>query len=308
MRHLLSLLATGLALALGVGLGAGPIAQESVTAGAADRQRLRAQVDRLAARADGLARQARTDARLVRELAAPLLGDRLEGRTVVLVAAPGAARSDVRQVHDALTDAGAGVTATVRLTQAYVDPAGAQSPLEDLALRLVPPGVEFRDGAEPIERVGTVLARAVTQRPDGGAEPVSEVDQDAAEVIAGFEEIGALRLDGVAGERAELAVLLTGTEGADAEAALTGLAAALDAGSRGAVVVGPGAAREGPLRWVREASGEALSGVATVDSVSSAGGQVALLLAVAEQVGGGSGHYGSGRRAGSLVPGPAPSG
>jgi len=303
-----SLLATVVALVLGVGVGAGPLADRSASEDAAQQAQLTAQVDRLQVRAASLRAQTETDAQALSALASPLVGDRLEGRTVVVVATPGAEKTDVRLARRSLRTAGAAVVTTLTLTGTYVDPAQAQSPLEDLALRLVPPGVEFPDGATPIERVGTVLARAVVRRPDEKAGPRSRIDQDAAEVIAGLDELGALRLAGKPGTRAELAVVVTGSERQHASAALLGLASALDAGSHGSVLVGPGDAQDGPLRWVREASASGVarafpvSGASTVDGVRGPAGRVALVLALAQQLDGGSGAYGAGRRADAVIP------
>jgi hypothetical protein len=202
-----------------------------------------------------------------------------------------------------LEDAGATVAATLTLTDTYVDPAKAQSPLEDLSLRLVPPGVEFPDGALPIERVGTVLARATVQLPEGDEEATGDVDRDAAEVLAGLDELGAVHLDGTPGRRAELAVMVTGP-GDDAEStpALAGLLAALDRGSRGAVLTGPGDASDGLLPDVRKAERSDLDDVSTVDSAGTTVGSAALVLALAEQVGGRAGDYGLGASARRVLP------
>ena len=300
--HLLSLLAAGLAMALGLGLGAGPVAEQSADDSARSTSRLQDRVGRLEDRVAALSAEHVRDAERLTALARPLTDGRLDGRRVLLVATPDARATDVRQARAALETAGATLTGTVRLTGTYVDPARAQSPLEDLALRLVPPGVEFADGASAIERVGTVLARATVQRP-GGATPSAAVDQDAAEVIAGLEELSALRLDGEPGLRAELAVMIAGpAEEADARPALTGLLAALDAGSRGAVLAGPDDGAAGPLRWVRDLEGDTPEGASTVDGVGTPAGAAALVLALAEQAAGEAGHYGLGRGARAVIP------
>ena len=184
-----------------------------------------------------------------------------------------------------------------------MDPAKAQSPLEDLSLRLVPPGVEFPDGALPIERVGTVLARATVQLPEGDDEATDEVDGDAAEVVAGLDELEAVHLDGTPGRRAELAVVVTGPgDGDESAPALVGLLAALDQGSRGAVLTGPGDASDGLLADVRKAERSDLDGVSTVDSAGTTVGSAALVLALAEQVGGRAGDYGLGASARRVLP------
>ena len=303
-HHLLSLLVAGLALLLGLGLGAGPVAEDTADGQARETRRLQ---DRIAALegALGSLRDGRDrDAKALAAMAAPLTAESLSDRSVLVVASPGARDADVRRVRTALEGAGATVTGVLALRGTYVDPARAESPLEDLSLRLVPPGVEFPDGSLPIERVGTVLARSTVQEPDEDEPASEEVDQDAAEVIAGLDELDALRLDGDPGVRAELAVLVAGPrDAAEAETALTGLLVALDRGSSGAVLTAPGDARSGPLRWVRDDAGRELDEVSTVDSLASPVGTTGLVLALAEQVTGGSGDYGLGLAAGRVLPG-----
>lgn len=298
----LALLATGLAVLLGVGLGAGPVTERTVAQSVADQSRLRTQVDKLQHRADRLAAEASAADTVVAALSRPLVGQALHGRTVVVVVSPRAARSDVRRARAALSDAGATVVATAFLTDDFADPALAQSPLEDLALRLVPPGVEFAEGATAIERVAAVLAGSLVVVPAGDAPPAARPDRDAAEVIAGLDELDALRLAGPPGVRAELAVLVTGNDPAAAEPALIALARALDAAGRGTVVAGPGDASAGPLRWVRDARAPGLGDVASIDHAGTTAGRVALALALAEQLDGGSGAYGTGRRADAVIP------
>jgi hypothetical protein len=304
LRHLLlSLAAAGMALLLGMALGAGPVTERAAADRAADSARLRDRVAALEDRAAALSADAAREAKAAAALAAPLTAGRLDGRSVLVVVTPGARKADVRSTDAALEDAGATVTATLTLTGAYVDPAKAQSPLEDLSLRLVPPGVEFADGALPIDRVGTVLARATVQRPEGDDAADSAIDSDAAEVIAGLDELEAVRLDGTPGRRAELAVVVTGPgDAGDSVPALTGLLAALDLGSRGAVLTGPGAGADGLLSDVRQEQRADLDGVSTVDSAGTTLGSAALVLSLAEQVDGRAGDYGLGASARRVLP------
>jgi hypothetical protein len=326
---LISLLAAGLALLLGFALGVGPLASDLQERSDARVQRLAVQRDRLDADGRSLrerlgAARAYGDATVRR-----LVAGTLDGRTVAVVAAPDADAGLLAATVRSVRLGGAQAQVVVRLEADYVDPGKASTPLEDLALRLVPPEVEFDEGATPIERVGTVLARSLVRpAPDGdgtedpaaatttepdlteGAEPVA--DQAAAELLAGLEEIGALTTKGRPGVLADLAVLVTGGAGPDGEKAadrgqrvqaLTGLAVALDAAGQGTVVVGPPAATGtgGVLRAVRGATGD----VSTVGALDPAAGQVAVALALAEQAAGGSGRYGSGRGADKVLP-PAP--
>jgi hypothetical protein len=253
---------------------------------------------------------------VVAALTKPLTVGKLEDSSVVVVATPGARRQDVRAARAGLESAGASVTGVLTLTEVYVDPTQAQSPLEDLALRLVPPGVTFPAGASAIERVGMVLARSTLQRPvqDGEKQPPGDVqdgiDQDAAGVIAGLDELDAVRLSGDPGRLADLAVVVSGPgDEAAAEPALAGLVSALDAGGLGAVLAGPGLAKAGAVRWMRDdTAGRAEGSASTVDSVDTRIGRTALVLAVAEQAAGKSGHYGLGRGARAVLPDLAPKG
>ena len=318
--QLLSLTAAALGVALGLGLGAGPIAQDTEADHRRTTDQLTGHVERLTKHVGRLESARAADARVVAALAAPLTADRLSERSVVVVATPGADQKLVRRVGTVLEASGATVTGVLRLTKVYVDPAQAQSPLEDLSLRLVPPGVQFADGATAIERVGTVLARSTLRKPadppstaaasTDDAAAADAIDDDAAGVIAGLDELGAVKLDGKPGDLADLAVVVSGpSDRADAEPALAGLVKALDAGGLGAVLAGPGAARAGALRWVRDdTAGDPEGGISTVDSLDAPVGQAALVLALAEQAAGKAGHYGLGRGARDVLPAVAPKG
>jgi hypothetical protein len=274
------------ALALGVGVGAGPLAQSSAEESAQREARLEVRVERLADQVDQLELSAEADRQAIDTLAESAVGSRLSGRSVVVVVTPDARRADVRRAEDALTGAGATVTGVLTLRPTYVDAASAASPLEDLVLRLVPPGVSFAEGASPIERVGTVLARSLVHKPD--EQPGEEPDPDAAEVLAGLQELAALTFDGDPGVRAGLAVVVSA--GPTDDPALVGLLSALHAASAGTVLTAP------------TRSAGAGEGFSTVGGLRSAAGTTALVLALAEQAGGGSGNYGTGPGASSVLP------
>jgi hypothetical protein len=295
VRHLtLAVVAAVLALALGLALGAGPVVGRSDAGRVSREDRLAARAERLQGRLTVLEEGARTDARVVAALAGPLTDGRLDGHSVLLVRTPGARDELVRRTRAALLGAGASLAGELTVTRTYLDPAKATAPLEDLALRLVPPNVEFAPGATSIDRVGTVLARSTM-----AAEPPDEPDQDGAEVIAGLDELGALTLDGTPGRQAQLAVVVTGArERENGAPAVVGLVHALDAAGSGAVLVGPGRDASA-VGWLR--SGDP-GGASTVDSADSAAGQVALVLALAEQLAGGKGAYGAGGGATAVLP------
>lgn len=303
--HALALATSVVTLAVGVVVGVGPLSESQTTKHREQAAALQERVAGLRDRLGTVKARAGDDRALAQALNGPLTAERLKDRTVVVVAAPGADRALVRRMTGDLKRAGATVTGTLKLTDVYVDPGKAQSPLEDLVLRLVPPGVEFTDGASSIERVGTVLARSTVTAADN---PPADIDQKAAEVIAGLDELGAATLRGDPGRLAEFAVVVAGPAARGDEAvtgardALLGLVAALDTGSRGVVVVGSVDAAK-PDRLISQVRSSPLTrNPSTVDTGGSVAGDIALVLALAEQADGRAGDYGRGAGADALVP------
>jgi hypothetical protein len=304
--HGLALATSVVTLAVGVVLGVGPITDHQDAAQSRRTHALEHRQAALQQRLRNATGQSSADQALAASLTKPLLRNQLNGRSVLLVAAPGADRTTVRRTARAVRRAGATVTGTLSLLPDYVDPAKAQSPLEDLALRLVPPGVTFVKGAQPIARVGTVLARSTVTRNPSAA---GRIDQKGAELISGLNELKAISLAGNPGRFADLAVVVAGPapRGADARAgsreALLGLVAALQTGSRGTVVLGSGS-RGGLVAQVRATT--VARRATTVDTAGSGAGDLATVLGLAEQLDGRSGDYGSAAGADALVPDVAP--
>jgi hypothetical protein len=298
-----SLLAAAAALVLGVVMGVGPMADVGLRQRNDEITALRARTGQLQHRVGVQAAALRGAQALTGELVAPLTAGRLRGHSVVVFALPGAASLAARTSRD-LEAAGATVTGTVDILAAYLDPAKARSPLEDLSLHLIPPGVHFRNGSTPIERVGTVLARATVSRQASGA-----VEQPSAELISGLTELHALRLTGAPGTHADLAVVVLAggrshqsvdrRRGADD--ALVGLVRSLDAAAAGVVVSGPTTATE-PGGFLDILRTTRLAGVSTVDGAGTAAGTIAVVLGLVEQNAGGAGDYGVGPGAERVLP------
>jgi len=131
-------------------------------------------------------------------------------------------------------------------------------------------------------------------------------------VLAGLQELGAIKVTGEPGRRSDLAVVVAPAppkEKGTAEAvkasddALLGLVAALDAASRGVVVTGPrlSASSGGFVELVRRSDNKA-QGVSTVDLADSTLGQIGLVLGLVEQTRGAAGDYGAGSGVDSVIP------
>ena len=308
--HIVSLVAVFLALGVGIVLGSGPLDEQIQGALQTQTEDLRAEQRDLRGQVSDLQRQVGVGEEFAQEVITPLTVNQLADRRVVVFVLPGADSDLADEAAQAIEQAGATVTGRVNITDAYVDPTKAKAPLEDLALRLVPPGVEFPDGATPIDRVGVVLARATVAE---NRQDTQEIDQRAAEVLAGLQELGAIEVTGEPGRRSDLAVVLApppaDDEGAEPDVvraendALLGLVAALDAGGRGVVVTGPrpSAATGGFVNLVR-GSDDRVQGVSTVDLADSTLGRIALVLAMVEQTRGAAGDYGGGDGTDSVIP------
>jgi hypothetical protein len=235
-----------------------------------------------------------------------MVPNQLAARTVVVVSLPGVGKDQLAPVTKILTDAGAKVTGSVRLSDKYVDPKNSAA-LEDLALRLIPPGVTFKDNATPMERVATVLASALVV---DDATKAGKVDNDASEVLAGLSDFGAISTTGEPAARAELAVVLapaapsspaTATDAA--VASVLPVAEQLDSRSRGAVLAGVrGSTSKGGVLAAARAAGNATKGLSTVDDVDTSAGLLAGVLALVEQIRGAAGDYGSGDNVDGAIP------
>lgn len=308
--HIVSLVAVFLALGVGILLGSGPLDEQIQGTLQTQTDQLREEQQHLREEITSLNKEVDLGDDFAKEVAGPITANQLTARTVAVFALPGVDKGLVDETTKSLQNAGATVTGTVTLTDFYVDPSKAQSPMEDLALRLVPAGVTFPKNASVMDRVGTVLARStVTPDPDQS----TKVDQSAAELISGMQELGALEVTGQPGRRAELAVVVAPPAPTDknvkaetvdaANAALLSLTTALDRGSRGVVVTGAkmSAAQGGFVQAVRGSSDQA-KGVSTIDVADTPVGHIALVLALVEQTRGAAGDYGAGQGVDSVVP------
>jgi Copper transport outer membrane protein, MctB len=304
--HIVSLIAVFLALTVGIVLGSGPLDEPIQGQLKAQADSLKRDSDKLRAQIAAQDSQLQANDAFTAEVTRALVPNQLAARTVVVVALPGVDKGQITPVTQILTQAGATVTGSVRLSAKYVDPKNT-SALEDLALRLVPPGVTFADKATPMQRVATVLAASLVV---DDASKAGQVDNDAAEVIAGMSDFGAIDTTGEPSRRAELVVVLAPpapdpptTDTDAANAAMATLPEVLDQRSRGAVVSGArlSAAKGGFVAVIRSA-GNNRKGLSTVDDVDTSPGRLATVLALVEQVRKGSGDYGSASGVDGAIP------
>lgn len=303
--HLLSLVAVLLALAAGIAVGSGPlqgqVSQQLATRSGPDEPG----ATTVGSQQETQAVQDFQDA-FAATAAERLVPQQLDGRTVLLVALPGAAEETVDAVRQQVIDAGATITGQVEIRNTLLDPderqladGVAQQVLDDS------PGLPPVDDLSSYGLVGTALGRAfLTSRPAGDV-----VDAAARTIGTSFVQAGFLAEGEPVQRRANLALIVAGPADSADQTAVTGqdvlfseLVQAMDEVAGGVVVVGPAAAGDpgGLVAAVRD--GDAADTVSTVDTVDVAAGRVVTVLALAEQAAGQAGQYGTAAAADGAVP------
>ncbi|KGN42529.1 copper transporter [Knoellia aerolata] len=298
--HLVSIVSIFMALAVGIVLGAGPLKgsigdtlTQEVTQLREDRAALRTELD--AARKGSTARDD-----FARDAATRLVGGTLTGTTVAVVVLPRADADHVSEVEELLATAGAQVVSRTTIEESWV-PQGADATTKQSTLATdlrrslgLPPAAE--SDSTPLDEV---LADVLV---DTGAAEASDAAKAALDSLAGEQLIDVETADLA---RATTAVVIGGpVQGdvvADRDRAATRLASlslALDAGGRGAVLASDVGVSgfEGVSSVVRAARGDAGTSraLSTVDDVSLPLGQVSVVYALVQQLGGGVGQYGLG--------------
>jgi Copper transport outer membrane protein, MctB len=306
--HVVSIVAVLLALALGLFLG-------STTLQGRVFDDLKGRADQVNAENGTLRGQLRvanqqlTEAQQFDSALAPVvLSGQLTGETVALVSAPGVSGSDRSAISAALTQAGADVTADVRLSSSYVDPTQSAE-LGELAKQL--PGRGVTTASSGAAAADAKLADVLVSRS-------AKTQVSAARISSTLDAFSAGKLISVSGvaptRQASLGLLLvpagdTGTPVATLRAqaeVLLSLGHDLGSTGEGAVVAGPAsvAGVPGVLDLARSTEGPIIKGVSTVDSDDLASGRIATVLVLEAALSGTAGAYGP--AADSPLPSPSP--
>ncbi|WP_255660203.1 copper transporter [Nocardia spumae] len=294
-RLLVSLIAIFLALVVGAVVGA---VVRNGGSGGADLSRRN---DALSAANGRLERQVGAADDFVARSAGRILGGTLADRTVLVFTTPDADAADVDAVTAALTTAGAKVTGRIALTDAFVDAAQGDR-LRTAVTNMIPAGAQLQtDAMDQGSLAGDLLGLAFLTDPGDGAERATGQERGLiADTLHGGGFLAA-------GEfaPAQSAIVVTGA-GARADhngqgSIIARFAGALRGRGAGVVLAGrPGSsAAAGPIAQVRS-DNRLDATVSTVDNVDRETGRVTTVLGLGEQLGGKTGHYGSGPDATSL--------
>lgn len=297
-RHVLTLVAVFLALAVGVVLGSTSVAtsirdavvdREETTAAQLDTARSELAAQRLAAdRLDDMAG----------ELAPSVLDGVLDDRPVLVVVAPGASDEDVSAAVDMIGAAGGIAAGRVGLTDKAVDPE-ADAELQALVANL-PIGTAPAADADLGTQLGTALGRAGLLRTED-AEPHLD-DDDRQTVLTTLADADVIEFEPGTLRPGQLALVVTGPGEVESTAVrLASLARTLDREGAGVVVAAQltGGGGHDAVTALRSGGEEEVS---TVDTLGSDSGRLATGLALAEQLDREQGHYGLRPDADAAVP------
>lgn len=319
--HLVSLISVFLALAVGIVLGAGPLKESIGDTLTGEVDALRQRAADLRTELDASAAELADSRAAFASVADDLLAGTLEDRRVALVTFGDADGGAAGEVASRFEDAGATVTARVRLTDDWIDPTRAtfRQTLGGTLVEYLEPAPDADAGS------GTELAEALVQALSNSApEDPDQLSENAEVVLQLLTESGLIEVDGEVTLPADgIVVVAGGFDGRLAEetdetapptraddlqdvvdrwvAVTRDLAFASLLRTDGIVVAGHEPVDGGLLDQLRDGQDTAAR-ASTVSDVQDLVGQVSVPLAFAERVSGAVGHYGAGAGATAPVP------
>ncbi len=301
--HVVSLTAVFLALAIGLVVGTaalnGPVAdrlQSQISALSKDNSNKRDQITQYR-------EELNRSQEFATEIAPTVLGGRLAGRKLVVLALPNT--SDYPDdVIKMLTVAGATITAKVTVNDKFFDP-NVEFELLDLAQQSSQPSISIvglPQNSNGVETASAQLALALLQR--AGTTPASAGDVTA--VLTAYAKQGYLGVDDKAAGGAEGAIIVSGAPAVDKDAARKSQSAVTMATqfskARPLVIAGDGVG-DGNLISAVRGDPTLVKAISTVDNASTVDGQVSTAMTAVERfVQNRTGQYGLAPGASSLVP------
>jgi len=288
-QHVTSLVAVFLALAVGIALGGGLLADTDDDSG----DQAAASAPETTDPAQSAASDSYGDA-FAAAGAARLYANGLDGHATVVLAMPGADPAQVKSLTDEISAAGGALTGTFTASAALVEP-GQKEQVDTVGSQLMTQLADPRidPAAATYDRMGQLMALAMA------TDQVSSVRADLAAVTIRQSLGDAELLTSPADVRNApliLVVLPPGDEGAADNLAtktmLSGIVNGLASNAAGVVVAGDeDSAEDGELAALRES--ELAGAISTVDGIDTAIGRVTTILALVNVLTGTGGAYGA---------------
>nr|MDT0661899.1 copper transporter [Micromonospora sp. DSM 115978] len=282
--HVVSLTAVFLALAIGLVVGTaalnGPVADslsDNVNALRKNNEQLRETVNSLEA-------QVQREEDYVVESAPIMLGGRLDGRRIAILALP-SGRDHVDGVIEMLITAGADLTGQVDIQDKFVNPDNSVD-LLSLAARSAPPTLPTSGvpgNSDGVETSSALLAGVLLDRVDGST--VTEADRTA--LLDAYRDNGYLTTPEEITSAAEAVVVVSGQPYVDRDAAkkdssVVRVVEQLD--KAGVTVVAGSGSNAGNLVAAVRGDPALSRTISTVDNANTPMGQVSTAMALIEQL------------------------
>jgi hypothetical protein len=300
-QHAISLAAVFLALAVGVVLGSG-LLSNTMTSGLRDETRnLHNQVNSLNDEKSVLNGKLASANAFDAQMAARMVHDALNGKSMVIFRAPDAQDEDVDAVSKIVGQAGGAVTGTVSLTQEFVDANSAEKLRSVVNASVLPAGAQL--GTKLVDQgsqAGDLLGIALLINRDPAAPPVDDAQRDT--VLAALRDTGFIGYGNQHVGAANAAAVITGgslsNDAGNQGVSVARFAAALAPHGSGVVLAGRDGSSDGPAAvGVARADATVTPVISTVDDLDAESGRVTAVLGAADLINGGrTGQYGTGHR------------
>lgn len=286
--HIVSLMAVFLALAVGITLGVTLVSGEANKGLAAQAEQDRKQVQEY--RLQLQQQQKLDDYRdaYAKAVGKQLTGGMLNGVPVAVIAMPNAPRASVRDLSQAVTDAGGTVVSTTTVNTEVFDAEHNDEVLKTLA----PFSKFYQADASTPTKVGAVLGRSLLGTTDGVADKTATEIGDALNGTV-------VKIDRSDNRTARLAIVITapasdpplGAQTLDRHVAFE---LALSERAAATVLAGPNSTgTEGTDVAAVRGDTDARSELSSVDVADLPSGVTTVILAGRERLNGGQGHYGA---------------
>jgi hypothetical protein len=300
-QHAISLAAVFLALAVGVVLGSG-LLSNTMTSGLRDETRnLHNQVNSLNDEKRVLNGKLASANAFDAQMAARMVHDALNGKSMVIFRAPDAQDEDVDAVSKIVGQAGGAVTGTVSLTQEFVDANSAEKLRSVVNASVLPAGAQL--GTKLVDQgsqAGDLLGIALLINRDPAVPPVDDAQRDT--VLAALRDTGFIGYGNQHVGAANAAAVITGgslsNDAGNQGVSVARFAAALAPHGSGVVLAGRDGSSDGPAAvGVARADATVTPVISTVDDLDAESGRVTAVLGAADLINGGrTGQYGTGHR------------
>ncbi|BBX96296.1 copper transporter [Mycobacterium lacus] len=299
-QHAISLAAVFLALAVGVVLGSGFFSDTLLSSLRDEKRDLATQISGLNDQKNALNEKLSAANNFDAQVRGRIVHDALGGKTVVIFRTPDANDDDVAGLSKIVAQAGGSVTATVSLTQEFVDANSGEKLRSVVNAAILPAGTQLSTKlVDQGSQAGDLLGIAL----------LSEIEATQRDTVLGaLRETGFITYqpaDHIAAANAALVV--TGgalpVDAGNRGVTVARFAAALAPRGSGTLLAGRGGSATGAAAIAVTRADAGMAGaISTVDDVDAEPGRITAVLALHDLIDGGHpGQYGTGHGATSVT-------